>query len=52
VTGAVDEAFRRALAAGAEAVRPPAVKPWGQTVAYLRDPDGFLVEPCSPLAPA
>jgi len=24
-------------------------KPWGQTVAYLRDIDGFLIELCSPM---
>ena len=28
----------------------PKVKPWGQTVAYVRDPDGLLVEICSPMS--
>jgi hypothetical protein len=28
---------------------PPTVKPWGQTVSYVRDLDGFLVEICSPM---
>ena len=40
----VEAAFRRALEAGATAVAGPKTKPWGQTVAYVRDPDGVLVE--------
>ena len=40
----VEDAFRRALEAGAAAVAKPKTKPWGQTVAYVRDPDGVLVE--------
>ena len=40
----VEAAFRRALEAGATAVAGPKSKPWGQTVAYVRDPDGVLVE--------
>lgn len=44
-------AFARAVAAGARPVQPPAVKPWGQTVAYVRDLNGFLVELCSPVPP-
>ena len=43
----VAAAFARAVAAGAVAVLPPSVKPWGQTVAYVRDPNGVLVELCS-----
>jgi len=41
--------FARAVKAGATAVSEPATKPWGQTVAYLRDKDGNLVELCTPL---
>jgi len=41
--------FQRALKAGATAVSEPATKPWGQTVAYLRDNSGFLVELCTPM---
>ena len=33
---------------GAEEVTPPQTKPWGQDVAYVRDPDGNLVEIASP----
>jgi lactoylglutathione lyase len=41
--------FERALKAGATAVSGPATKPWGQTVAYVRDNAGFLVELCTPM---
>lgn len=49
VTGDVNAAFERALAAGATAIAPPLTKPWGQTIAYVRCPDGLLVELCSPM---
>jgi len=39
----------RAVEAGASVVSEPAVTPWGQTVAYLRDNAGHLVELCTPL---
>ena len=48
VTDDVQAAFDRATAAGAEAVTAPQTKPWGQDVAYIRDPDGNLVEIASP----
>ena len=41
--------FQRAVNAGATMVSEPATKPWGQTVAYLRDNSGFLVEICTPM---
>jgi lactoylglutathione lyase len=41
--------FVRAVNAGAAAISEPETKPWGQTVAYLRDNSGHLVEICSPL---
>ncbi len=40
----VGAAFRSALEAGATKAGEPKTKPWGQTVAYVRDPDGVLVE--------
>lgn len=40
----VQRSYDAALAAGATAWFPPAPQPWGQTVAYVRDPAGFLVE--------
>jgi hypothetical protein len=30
-------------------VQPPEQMPWGQTVAYVADLDGFLVELCTPM---
>jgi lactoylglutathione lyase len=42
-------AFARAIEAGATSVRAPAVKPWGQTVGYVRDANGFVVELCTPM---
>lgn len=48
VTDDVQGAFDRAVTEGAAAVSPPQTKPWGQDVAYVRDPDGNLVEIASP----
>lgn len=45
----VPAAWDRALAAGAVKVTSPQTKPWGQTVAYVRDPEGMLVEICTPV---
>ncbi|MCA9675974.1 MAG: VOC family protein [Kofleriaceae bacterium] len=44
----VPAAYARAVAAGCTALREPATKPWGQTVAYVRDDDGVLVELATP----
>ena len=49
VTDDVPAALERAMAAGARLVQPPQDMPWGQTVAYVADPDGFLVELCTPM---
>jgi lactoylglutathione lyase len=49
VTDAVDAAHARAVAAGAISFEEPVLKPWGQTVSYVRCPDGMLVELCSPV---
>lgn len=46
----VKSAFKRALDAGATSVVEPTVKPWGQTVSYVRDLNGFLVELCSKIS--
>lgn len=43
----VASGFARAVAAGAVPVVEPMQKPWGQTVSYVRDLNGFLVEICS-----
>lgn len=46
----VAAAYARAVEAGATPLAEPVEKPWGQTVAYVRDPDGIIVELGSPLA--
>lgn len=48
----VQALFDRAVAAGAAPLAPPATKPWGQTVAYVRDADGLIVELCTPIGGA
>ena len=50
ITDDVPAAWDAALAAGATVVSPPTTKPWGQTVAYVRDLEGMLVEICTPVA--
>lgn len=40
----VEGLYQKALKSGATDVAPPKQKPWGQTVAYVRDPNGILVE--------
>ena len=49
VTEDVAGAYARAVAAGATPLQEPAEKPWGQTVGYVRDLNGVLVEICSPM---
>jgi catechol 2,3-dioxygenase-like lactoylglutathione lyase family enzyme len=45
----VEGTYRRAVEAGAEAVSEPEERPWGQHTAYVRDPDGTLIEIASPM---
>ena len=45
----VQAAYDRALAAGAAPVQPPKSQPWGQVMSYVSDPNGFLIELCSPV---
>ncbi|MCB1351427.1 MAG: VOC family protein [Rhodobacteraceae bacterium] len=45
----VGAAFERAVAAGARPVQAARDEPWGQRTAYVADPDGYLVEICSPV---
>jgi catechol 2,3-dioxygenase-like lactoylglutathione lyase family enzyme len=49
-TADVDAAFARATSAGAVPASTPQLKPWGQTVAYVHDLNGNLVELCTPIA--
>jgi catechol 2,3-dioxygenase-like lactoylglutathione lyase family enzyme len=48
-TDDVPAAIDAAVAAGGRLLAAPVVKPWGQTVGYVRDPDGVLIEIATPL---
>ena len=48
-TADVEQTLNAAVNAGGVQVAEPKTKPWGQVVAYVRDPDGFLVEICTPM---
>lgn len=50
ITEDVAHAYNIAIKAGAQPISKPAEKPWGQTVAYVLDLNGILVEICSPMA--
>jgi lactoylglutathione lyase len=49
VSDDVEGDHARALEAGAQEVSQPQVKPWGQHVGYVRDPEGNLIELASPV---
>lgn len=49
VTDDVDGMFNKAVEKGAVKVKAPEQKPWGQTVGYVKDVNGYLVEICSPM---
>ena len=51
VTDDVKAAYDIAVKAGAVAIAEPKLKPWGQTVAYVRSIEGSLIELCSPVSP-
>ena len=48
-TDNVHATYQSAIDEGALAVSAPSEKPWGQTVAYVRDPNGILIEIASPI---
>jgi catechol 2,3-dioxygenase-like lactoylglutathione lyase family enzyme len=48
--GSIEAAWQRAVGAGATPVKALERMPWGQIVGFVRDPDGFLVEICTPTA--
>ena len=50
LTEDVAAAHAKAVAAGARSIKEPTLKPWGQTVSYVRCPDGTLVELCTPVS--
>jgi lactoylglutathione lyase len=49
VTSDVPAAHAKAVSCGAVELAPATEKPWGQTVSYVRCPDGILVELCTPI---
>lgn len=49
ITDDVQKAYQHAVKAGAVAVKEPIEKPWGQTIAYVRDRNGTLIEICTPI---
>ena len=49
VTDDVAAAVKRAVDAGATLVQEATAMPWGQTIAYVGDRSGFLVEICTPV---
>lgn len=48
-TDNVEEVYSNAIKEGAVPEAAAAYKSHGQTVAYVRDPDGFLIEICTPM---
>lgn len=52
VTDDVAAAYARAVNAGCSAVSSPSDKPWGQTVSFVRDINGCVVEIASPVSGA
>ena len=50
VTDDVAAAVKRAVDAGATLVQDATAMPWGQTIAYVGDGNGFLVEICTPVS--
>ena len=45
----VETALSQAIAAGAKLIQKAREEPWGQTTSYVSDPDGYLIEICSPV---
>ena len=48
-TSDVKQAFETAVQNGAKELKKPEEKSWGQTVAYVQDIFGTIVEICSPM---
>jgi len=49
-TNDVPAAVSKALAAGATLIQNAEDMPWGQTIAYVSDKNGFLIELCTPVS--
>jgi lactoylglutathione lyase len=48
----VPAAYQRAIDAGCTSIASPEKRPWGPTIAFVRDDEGVLVELCSRTSPA
>ncbi|MBD3344199.1 MAG: VOC family protein, partial [Chitinivibrionales bacterium] len=48
-TNDVEGAFKKAIENGAKELKKPEQKTWGQTVAYVSDDFGTIVEICTPM---
>ena len=49
-TSDVNYAMESACQHGATVLETAVTKPWGQVVGYLRDPNGFILEVCTPMS--
>jgi lactoylglutathione lyase len=49
VTENIEETWKQAISAGATVLEEVETKVWEQRVGYLRDPNGFLLEICTPM---
>ena len=47
-TSDVVGAYERAVGAGASSMAQPKEMPWGQTVAYVKSPEGTIIGLCTP----
>ncbi len=48
-TDDVEAGVDRAIKAGAKLISKPSKMSWGQTIAYVSDENGFLIEICTPI---
>jgi lactoylglutathione lyase len=48
-TNDVKKDFDKAIQNGAKELKKPETKPWGQTVAYVQDLFGTIIEICTPI---
>ena len=48
LTDEVQKVYDSAIAAGMSSITPPLDRPWGQTLAWVRDPAGVLIELSTP----
>jgi len=50
LTNDVAAGVEKAVQAGAKLIQEPSEMEWGQTIAYVSDINGFLVEICTPIS--